>query len=164
MDKWKPRVELKYETRHQSSTDVKILKWMQQNPEKTVSITSNTLAKNMKNEVPGSEEDLIKAIRAMVVKGVLTRSGSRRCSNWHINYMYPGLPSTVLEDAPDDIKDKFIALRAERAENLNQPTITEEKVPEVVEKVQETEQEIVVPVNTDQGITINLNIKLVLSK
>lgn len=113
MFNFSPRITLKPETAHQKSTEGRILEWMQANPKKTKNTNSTAMAAmTIADGVTGTKGSLRQKIQKMVNNQMLFRAGSKRRSNFVINYMHKDIPPYILESAPEEEKRRRAQIEA----------------------------------------------------
>lgn len=102
-------VHLTEELAHQLSSKGKILKWMQEHPGACKNTNHLLLAKTMGNDVRLSTGAIRGNLRKMVDREMLTEHnihGKQRYRDMRINYFHKDIPGYILENAPEDVKQK----------------------------------------------------------
>lgn len=100
------RVKFRQETLKQEGTVGKILRWLQDNPRYLRDTSANSLAKSMSLARLGSEQNIRVTLYKMINNQMLTRVGTKRRSDFIINYYHKDLPGYILDRAPQEMKDR----------------------------------------------------------
>lgn len=158
------------ELKHQVSTKTKLLKWIQENPHLCYDTNLANIARTITHE-GGNEVAVRVRLNQLVADQMLLRSGGKRRANFQVNYFHPNLPMEVLDHAPDDIKaeveqfeearhklDQQIVEQAGKLEEVSKPEESEE-----VEEAEKVEEPITIK-QTEDGITININLTIKVEK
>ena len=151
------------------SQKVKMLKWLQDNPNKCKSTNMKVLSRQISDSIGGSQGTYLTYLMRAMSDGVLSRTGGKRKGNFRINYFHPSIPKELIDSASEDDK-RFIAEVHERAEKaggtVDKEGAIETKLP-VKRQIKVTEPKIeqTLPVEvkqTKQGtqisFTININL------
>ena len=146
------KLTLSDELQHQKSYRTKILEYMQKYPQRCKNTTGAILARQVVNVYGGNPDTCRVEVNKMTRENMLYRRGSKRSSNFWVNYMHPKMPKYILENAPREVQAQI------------------DTVEQVIEKVKDRHNEVketTVPVEvttTKDGknisITVNLNITL----
>lgn len=102
-------VRLTEELAHQLSSKGKILKWMQEHPGACKNTNHLLLAKTMGNDVRLSIGAVRANLKRMVDREMLmeyNRYGKQKYRDITINYFHKDIPGYILENAPEDTKQK----------------------------------------------------------
>lgn len=98
------RLKLTRSVARQESTYTKILKWMQDNPGRCRNTNVSLLGRCMASEVGVSVQTCKQYIQKMVNVQMVSRFGTKRNSQFLINYLHKDTPATIIENAPAEAK------------------------------------------------------------
>ena len=112
------RLRFKPETLHQTGSAGKVLLWMQTHPAQCRNTNNTVLAKSM--ELGGAGINMYNGkliLQKMINNQMIHRHGGRKRSDFAINYFHKDIPGYILENAPDDIKERVERMNSELKPN-----------------------------------------------
>lgn len=115
------RLALSPELQKQTSTKTKILKWIQDHPNRSKNTNIAKLSREM--QITGTTYDTKHiALNQMVNNQMISRFGNKFNSNFIINYLHKDLPQEILENAPAHEKENIRIIKAEAEKNKQELT------------------------------------------
>lgn len=162
------RLTLSPEVACQKSLKTKILLWMQDNPKNCLSTNIKKMAIQMRG-IGGTQNSRATSMHQMINSQMINRFGTKHHSRFMINYLHKNIPKEVLENAPDEEKNRVREIKegVKMNESISdEGCIIKKPAKQPEEQTQQATQTTVQPEaiarftpNTNQlTITINLNI------
>lgn len=99
------------------SCRIKMLEWVQANPDKCKHTNMTTLSHQLGIALGGSDKTFLTYLAKSLKEGVLSRTNGKRRADFKINYFHPAVPKGLLDTASDEDK-QFIADVHERASKM----------------------------------------------
>ena len=115
------------------SQKVKMLKWLQDNPNKCKSTNMKVMSRQISDSIGGSEGTYLTYLMRAMSDGLLSRTGGKRKGNFRINYFHPAIPKELIDTASEEDK-RFIAEVHERAEKAGGTVDKEGAIETPIEK------------------------------